>query len=260
MLVRLIEDLNPTHIAVCFDRTEPTFRNKLLPTYQSQRPETVKELASQFSKARDFVNSAGIPVYEKIGFEADDLIGTIAYKAKSKVDEVVIVTGDRDQLQLVGANVKVYMPIVGLAAAKLMGEGEVVEKMGVVPSQIVDYKALVGDASDNYFGVVGVGPKTAITLLNSYQSFPNIYAHLDKISPKVREKLEKSKSQAELSYKLAKIVCDVPIDFKLDLAKGWQINNLKVLKLFESYGFRTLTERVKKLGHKLDAEKQGILF
>jgi len=259
MLLRVIQDLKPTHIAVAFDRKEPTFRHIALKAYQAQRPPMVGELSSQFAKAKDFLESAGVPVYSKAGFEADDVIGTIAEKSK---EAVVIVTGDRDQLQLVNdkRDIKLYMPIAGLANAKLFGETETVERMGVPPSQIDDYKALVGDPSDNYGGVTGIGPKTAIKLLEEFGSFENIYKNLGKIPEKVREKLEKGKVGGELSHKLATIVRDVPLEIDFDAMGKWRVDSPEVLKLFEEFGFKTLTNRVKSVGKQIDEEKQGALF
>ncbi|MEK7113185.1 MAG: PIN domain-containing protein, partial [Patescibacteria group bacterium] len=124
MLLRVIQDLKPTEIAVCFDEKEPTFRHKEFAPYQAQRPVMDEELSGQFEKARRVIEAFGIPIYSKSGFEADDVIGTLAEKAK---EDVVIVTGDRDILQLVGGGVKVYLPIAGLSSAKLMGKEEVKE-------------------------------------------------------------------------------------------------------------------------------------
>lgn len=259
MILRVIQDLKPTHMAVAFDERAKTFRQKMLPSYQAQRPQMANELAGQFGKARDFLKAAGIPVYSKPGFEADDVIGTIADKAK---EDVVIVTGDRDQLQLINdkKNIKLYMPVVGLANAKLYGESETVERMGVPPSQIVDLKALTGDASDNYFGVSGIGPKTALSLLSKYKSVPEIYKHLSEVPEKVREKLEKGKKSADQSYLLATIVRDVPLDLDFSAMESWSIAGPEVLKLFEEFGFKTLTKRIKDVGKEIDDEKQGALF
>lgn len=257
MLLRVIQDLKPTHIAVCFDEKEPTFRHKEFPNYQAQRPTMADELSSQFAKAKIVINAFGFPTYSKSGFEADDVIGTLAKDAK---EEVVVVTGDRDLLQLVNDKVKVYLPIVGLSSAKLMGEREVSEKMGVTPSQIPDYKALVGDPSDNYLGVAGIGPKTAIHLLGQYKTLEAIYKNLKKISPSIREKLTKGKKDAYLSQKLATIVTDVPVKMDLESAEKWDIDGVKVLKVFAGFGFKTLSERVKKVGKEMDLEKQETLF
>lgn len=253
MLLRVIQDLKPTHIAICFDRPEPTFRKKVFKQYQAQRPHMADELSSQFEKAKRVVEAFGIPAYEKAGFEADDVIGTIASKVK---DEVVIVTGDKDQLQLVTDKVKVYMPIVGLANAKLMGEEEVRQKMGVAPSLVDDLKALVGDPSDNYPGVPGIGPKTAIALLEEFGTLDNIYKNLEKISQATADKLRQGRKNSEISKKLATIVRDVPIEFSLEDSAKWDVDSQKVLKLFSEFGFKTLTERVKKVGKQLDEEKQ----
>lgn len=273
MLLKVIQDLKPTHIAIAFDRKEPTFRHEEFPAYQAQRPAMEDNLSSQFEKAKDTIGSFGIPIYEKAGYEADDVIGTLALKATShtgnhgnskkstqentgKVDDVVIVTGDRDILQLVTDKVKVYMPIRGLKDTQLMGEEEVVEKMGVKPSQIDDFKALVGDPSDNYPGVAGIGPKTAVKLLNEYDNLDNIYKHLNEIPAQTKAKLEKGKKDANISKRLATIITDVPIIFDIELMAKWDIDNQNVLDLFSSFGFKTLTERVKKVGKELDEEKQ----
>ena len=259
MLLRVITDLKPTHIAVAFDEKAPTFRQKELPSYQAQRPPMANELSGQFEKAKNFLKAAGIPVYSKPGFEADDVIGTIATKSK---EDVIIVTGDRDQLQLIddAKNVKLYMPVVGLVNAKLFGETETAERMGVPPNQIADLKALTGDPSDNYFGVPGIGPKTAITLLSKYKSVKGIYDHLDEIAGNVREKLEKGKASADQSFMLATIVRDVPLDLDFEAMGKWSIDSPKVLKLFEEFGFKTLTKRIQDVGKKIEEEKQGALF
>jgi DNA polymerase-1 len=266
MLLRVITDLKPTHIAVCFDEKEKTFRHKALPSYQAQRPPMARELDLQFDKAKAFLEACNIPVYSRPGFEADDVIGTIAELAVSHkplaISEVVIITGDKDQLQLVDdkRNIKLYMPIAGLANAKLFGEAETVERMGVPPSQIDDYKALVGDQSDNYGGIAGIGPKTAISLLSKYKSKKNIYEHIEEIPEKTREKLEKGRAAGELSKKLATIVRDVPVKVDFEKMKDWKVDSPKVLKLFEEFGFKTLANRVKDVGKKIEESKQGALF
>lgn len=264
MFLKIIQDLNPESFVVAFDEKEKTFRQIELPTYQAQRPPMPEELSTQFDKARDFLKAAKIPVYSAKGYEADDVIGTIATEAAGKKnnDEVVIVTGDRDILQLVDDKKKImlYMPIAGLSNAKLFSEKETFERMGVLPKQIPDYKALVGDASDNYFGVPGVGPKTASNLLAKYKTFENIYKNLSDLPEKLRQKLEQGRDSAQQSYKLATIVEDVPIDVDFGETKSWDIDSNDAIKLFETFGFKTLTERVKKIGKELDERNQGSLF
>lgn len=281
MLLRIISELKPTHLAVCFDRKEPTFRKKVFKDYQAHRPETDKELISQFAKARETVKSFNIPFYEKKGFEADDVIGTLAKRAtesRSKkktpalqlssspalVDEVIIVTGDKDILQLVNDKVKVYLPKRGLSDAQLMGINEVIMKMGVTPKQIVDYKALVGDPSDNYKGVPGVGPKTAVGLLQRFKTVKQIYKNINSLPDSTAKKLREGKKSGDISYKLAKIVTDVNMDFDFEKMDNWSLDNKKTMELFSEFGFKTLGKRVEKLSEKLKREKihedQGSLF
>jgi DNA polymerase-1 len=263
MFLRVIQDLKPDAIAVAFDLKEPTFRHKEFKKYQSQRPPTADELSSQFEKAKDFFKAVKVPIYSMPGFEADDVIGTIATQStKSQIDETVIITGDRDILQLVDdkKNIKLYMPIAGLTNAKLFGEAETLERMGVPADRIPDYKALVGDPSDNYPGVAGIGPVTAEKLLEKYDSIDHIYAHLPDIEPKTRQKLEAKKDDAILFHRLATIVRDVPVKIDFPQMEKWKIDSPEVIKLFEDFGFKTLTDRIKKAGHEIDGQKQGSLF
>lgn len=257
MLIRLVTDLKPTHIAVCFDRPEPTFRKIEFPDYQSQRPETEDNLSSQFEKARKVLTSMNIEVFEKPGFEADDLIGTLATKATeteiafkncTKIDEVVIVTGDRDILQLVddSKKISVFMPVKGLGEGKIYFEVDVIERLGVKASQIVDYKGLVGDPSDNYPGVSGIGPKTATKLIEKYESYTNIYKNIDEIEEKTKKKLEAGKENGDISYKLAKIITDMKIDFDPKKLEKWDLAGEEVIKIFNKIGFKTLLSRAVK--------------
>jgi DNA polymerase-1 len=232
------------------------------------------DLSSQFEIAQDVIKAFGIPVYDKAGYEADDILGTIATRCHpervkraegsprdpiTSFQEIVIVTGDRDILQLVNDKVNLYMPLGGLANAKLYGVNETIERMGVPPEQIIDYKALVGDPSDNYKGVPGIGPKTAIKLLKDYGDLDTIYKNLDKLSEKTKSLLVKNKDSAYVSQRLATIVRDVDLDNNLEEMKKWQLDSKKVLDLFEEIGFKTLTRRVKEIGKKIEDEKQMTL-
>jgi len=176
MLLKVINDLQPKFIAVTFDRPKPTFRKKMYKHYQAKRPEMDKELSGQIEMVHEVVKKMGLAIYEMDGYEADDVIGTLVSKVKNLKSttqnqisdediETVIVTGDRDILQLVEEKTKVYMPVKGLSESMLYGEEQVEKKFGVKASQIIDYKALVGDQSDNYPGVPGIGPKSASSLL-----------------------------------------------------------------------------------------------
>jgi len=256
MLLGLINDLKPTHLAVCFDRPEKTFRREKYVYYQAQRPEMDEFLTSQIAKIHDVLDSFGIPVYEKAGYEADDVIGTLSKQAvtykKSKINEVVIITGDRDIFQLINKKVKVYVPVKGLKDGKLYDVDEVEHEFGFKPIQIIDYKALVGDSSDNYPGVPGIGPKTTINLISKYKTKDNIYKHLDEIVGKTKEKLEKGKDMADMSHDLATIHIDVPIKIDFLKMKKWDLGSEDAIKLFISYGFKTLTNRI--MGKSADPE------
>lgn len=277
MTLRVIEALEPTHLAVAFDRPGPTFRKKLYKKYQAQRPDMEDALVSQISKVHHVLESMKIAIYELDGFEADDVIGTIASKAvcdtkdvKRKKDvshitnhvfqinEVIIVTGDRDLLQLVNEQVKLYMPVKGLSDAKLFDEKEAEVRMGVPPRQIVDLKGLMGDPSDNYPGVAGIGPKTAISLLQQFDSIENLYTHLaDIANPAVREKLTKDKDNALLSYKLATVVTDAPVLFEVDKTElPDDFLTSEVIEEFGNLGFRTLLRRLTELNKKVNGVEE----
>jgi len=255
MLLRTIADLKPTHMAITFDRPKPTFRKKLYKEYQSQRPEMEKELIDQVELIHKVIKTIGLPIYELDGFEADDIIGTISdqvYRGEIKKEigsedekpEVVIVTGDRDILQLARDSVKVYMPVKGISEAKLYSKEDVFEKYGISPDQIADYKGLIGDASDNYSGVSGIGPKTAVSLLSKFGSVEKIYTNLDSLDGKVKEKLEKGKDAAYLSKKLATIVTDVPIEFDWKSSKIPSLDRPDIRAIFEELEFRSLIPRL----------------
>lgn len=232
MLFRIINELSPTHLAVAFDLPKPTFRHKLFKEYQAKRPKMADDLASQIEPVREVVKAFGIPLFEKEGFEADDVIGTLAKKAQ--VDEVVIVTGDRDIFQLIDQKTKVYALKKGISGGEIVDEGKAEEVLGVKPSLVVDYKALVGDPSDNYPGVAGIGPKTAKKLLATYGSLKKILA----------KQLVDKREAALLSQKLAQIKRNVKLKFNLQASK-LNYDKEKVKKVFEKYGFKSL---IKELG------------
>ncbi len=253
MLLRILADIKPTHIAVAFDTPKPTFRKSMYAGYQAHRPQLESDLTPQFQKAYDTLSAMNIPIYAVPGYEADDVLGTIARQADG---EVVIVTGDKDILQLVDDRVKVYMPIKGLKEAKLFNTQDVQEKMGVPPTQIPDLKAFMGDPSDNYPGVNGIGPKTAISLLSKYKSVEEVYENLGKVPEKTAKKLAIDAEMAMLGKKLATIVKDVPVTVDMDACNDWRIDRKELFQLFDLYGFRTLKTRVENLGREIQKEKQ----
>src|SRR5258708_37369356 len=205
MLIRIIQDLKPTHLVVAFDTPVETLRKSQYVGYQANRRRLDSDMSSQFEIMYKVLDAMNIPIYKKERYEADDVIGTITNECRSKVDEINIVTGDRDILQLVDDNkrVFVYMPIQGLKNAKLYKEADVVERLGVKPNQIIDYKGLSGDSSDNYPGVQGIGPKTAINLLEKYGNLENVYKNISKISPNIAKKLALGAESEAMSKNLA---------------------------------------------------------
>ena len=258
MLINVLENLEPEYLAFAWDHPEPNFRSKLLPDYQAQRPPVDDELISQFKKAHDVLKAMNISIFEKKGFEADDLIGTISKSVKDT--SVVVVTGDRDLLQLIDKNITLFMPGKSLSDAKIYGSKESVERIGVPPEQVVDFKALVGDPSDNYKGIPGVGPKTAIDLLTKYKTLDNIYKNLDEIKETLRNKLIEFKESAYLSQKLATIVQNVDVEFSLEDFNKWNLGSDKLLRIFDEWGVKTLKKRVIDFEKKKESAKQGSLF
>jgi len=202
MLLKIVLDLNPDHLIVCFDRAAPTFRKQLYVGYQATRPKMDEGLSNQFKIIHGVLEKINICVFELDGYEADDLIGTLSKQAadENKGNEVIILTGDRDLLQLVNKQVLILAPIVGVTKMILFDTEKVVDKYGLEPHQFIDYKALVGDNSDNYPGVAGIGPKGAANLLNKYHTFEGIYEHIGEINQGVAQKLAQDVEQAALKY------------------------------------------------------------
>ena len=195
----------------------------------------------QVDRIRQVVATLNVPVLEMEGYEADDVLGTIACQAKAQDVPVRIITGDRDLLQLVDGNTEVELPGRGSRPPVVYDETAVIDYFGVRPDQVVDWKALVGDSSDNIPGVRGVGQKTATKLLVQYETLDNIYAHIEEIKGAMRRKLEEGKENAYLSYKLARIVTDAPISLELEACLTKDFNAREALTLFQNLEFRTLT-------------------
>ena len=248
MFLKILDDLKPQYIIVCFDKKAPTFRQQLFVGYQAKRPKMADDLVPQIQKVHEVLEKAKVKIFEIDGYEADDLIGTISVQAISgKLDgglEVVIVSGDRDLLQLVNYHVKMLAPVVGLTKMILFDEKMVEEKYSIKSSQIIDYKALVGDQSDNYPGVKGIGPKTAASLLKEYGSFENMYKNINSLPPKISEKLATDAEQASLAKKLATIVTDAPITLVLENCSLTNLSMKNLKEEFEKLGFKSLLKRL----------------
>ena len=242
MTLKIVSDLAPTNLIVCFDRPAPTFRKQLYVGYQATRPKMEDELSNQFKIIGEILRKINVCVFELDGYEADDLIGTLANQAakENKENQVIILTGDRDLLQLVNKQVLILSPITGVTKMIMFDDDKVMEKYGLTPSQFIDYKALVGDSSDNYPGVNGIGPKGAANLLNKYQTLEGIYEHIGEISPNVAEKLANDAEQSALAKKLATIEINAPIHLKFDECDMNKMDRKVLLQEFETLSFNSL--------------------
>jgi DNA polymerase-1 len=214
-------------------------------------------LSSQFSIIDELLSKMNVSVFALDGYEADDLIGTIAHKVAGNGIEVIIVTGDRDLLQLVNKHTKVLMPIVGLTRTILLDEQAVEEKYGVTPQQFVDYKALIGDQSDGYPGVTGIGPKTASNLLKEYETFENLYEKIDTLPEKIGVKLATDAEQASLAKKLARIVTDAPIQFDYMKCAVADFDLVALRDAFAAHNFKSLITRLEARNPDLIKQKNG---
>lgn len=247
ILLKLIKDLEPVFLICAFDVAKPTFRHKKYPAYKATRKPMDKELALQFPRIKEIVRAFDIPIIEVEGFEADDVIGTLDNDEKARDLEKVIVTGDQDIFQLVDSDTKVYLSGRNFKDSKLFDKKDVEDKVGLKPSQIVDYKALFGDPSDNIPGVKGVGKKGAVKLIQKFKNLKNLYENIDKVDKRYRKKLEESRKQAYLSYDLAKIVKDVPLKYSLDNCKWGEFDMYKIKKKLQDFEFRSLLKRLEGL-------------
>lgn len=217
MLLKLLGDLQPAYMAVAFDKSRKTFRTELYEDYKGQRKPTPSELSEQFPLAMKVLGTMGIPTLELDNYEADDIIGTFAVHAPEDV-EVIIVTGDRDELQLVDTRTKVYYTKRGISDIQIFDEAEFAANYeGLVPKQLIELKGLMGDASDNIPGVPGVGPKTALKLIKEYGDVETVLENIDKVSGKaLKAKLADNKESALLSKKLATICTEAPVDTDIE--------------------------------------------
>ncbi|MBK7919165.1 MAG: hypothetical protein IPJ94_23450 [Chloroflexi bacterium] len=243
LLDLILADNPPEYLAVSFD-VGKTFRDDIFTEYKGTREKMPDELALQIERIREVVRTLNIPVLELEGYEADDVLGTVAQQAKPYSVPVHIITGDRDLLQLVDADTRVELPSRASQPPEIYDETAVIDKFGVRPNQIVDYKALVGDTSDNIPGVSGVGPKTAAKLLTQYDTLDNLYAHLGDIKGAMGQKLADGKDSAYLSQKLARIVTDAPIQLDIDACRTQDFEAAPVLEIFRDLEFRSLTTQL----------------
>jgi DNA polymerase-1 len=244
-LLHILQELKPDYIAVCFDAGH-SGRDEIYPDYKAHRDRMPDEMRVQMDRIRQIVQAFGIPIMEVPGLEADDLLGALARQAAEQGLETVIVTGDKDLLQLVAPGVKVFLAGRRLSDGTLYDEEAVRARYGgLSPAQLRDYKALVGDKSDNIPGVSGVGEKTATELLRRYGSLEEIYSHLDEVTPpRYREALEKNRDAAFLSRQLATIRTDLPVRLNLEECTIRNYDRARVTELFRRLEFRSLLDRL----------------
>ncbi len=242
-LLRILEQERPEYLAVAFD-TGKTFRHEIFPEYKATRAKMPDDLRPQIERIREMVDAFNIPRLEMEGYEADDVLGSIAHIAAEQGMGVKIITGDRDLLQLVNARTAVYL---AGDDATFITEQDVERKLGVRPDQVVDYKAIVGDKSDNIPGVPGVGEKTAVALLKKYETLDGIYGHLDEVEKRWKTKLEAGKDSAYKSYDLARIRTDLQLKLDLEQARSHVFDAARIEAFFEQMEFRTLIRTLDKL-------------
>jgi DNA polymerase-1 len=245
MLLGVLEDEAPDFIAVTFDKGK-TFRHDYYKEYKAHRAKAPEEMAAQMERIRQIVAAFGIPIFELEGFEADDLLGTLAAQAGKQGADTLIVTGDTDALQLVDAHTRVLTSRWRFSDTVTYDlDGVHARYQGLEPQQLVDLKALIGDKSDNIPGVPGVGEKTATSLLQKYGSLEAIYEHLDEVKPeRFREALEKGRQQALLSQHLARIVTEAPVQLDLEACRIQGYDRERVMRLFHELEFRSLVKRL----------------
>jgi DNA polymerase-1 len=243
ILLRILEQEKPKYLAVAFD-TGKTFRNETYPQYKATRAKMPEDLVPQIVRIRQVVDAFNIPRLEKEGYEADDVLGTIARQAVAKGLGVKIITGDRDLLQLVDERIVVNLSGKKLTDAEDYTSAKVKQEFGVRPDQVVDYKALIGDKSDNIPGVHGIGEKTALTILEKHPTLEEVYAHLEDYPERIRKLLEQGKQDAYLSYDLSRIRTDLPITLDLEQAKVGEFHYSELVELFKELEFRSLLSRL----------------
>ncbi|WP_143833728.1 5'-3' exonuclease [Oceanobacillus senegalensis] len=238
-----VDKFEPTHAICCWDMGSKTFRTELYDGYKSNRDAPPEELVPQFDLVKEVVSAFDMPNIGLENFEADDCIGTLA-TSYSKEHEVIILTGDQDILQLVDTNIQVAIMRKGQGNYEVFSMDNFYEKKGVFPKQIIDMKGLMGDTSDNYPGVKGIGEKTALKLLQEYESIDNVLENIDNLSKGIQTKIKNNLDMLHLSRTLAEIKCDVPVNCSLDEAI-WQLDEAKVRHKFSELEFNHFNKLLK---------------
>jgi DNA polymerase-1 len=244
-LVEVLEKENPTHIGVAFDPSEPTFRNEIYEEYKANREEMPEDIRKSIPYIKQILEGFNIPIIEVSGYEADDVIGTMAYKARDEQFETFMMTPDKDYGQLLDQGIYMYKPKRSGNTAEIIDKEAICERFKIEhPSQIIDIMALWGDKSDNIPGAPGIGEKTAMKLIGKYGTIENLYDHIDDLKGKQKENLINYKHQVELSKRLVTISLSVPIDFQQEHLKQGQPDEKVLTELFTELEFRTLTQKL----------------
>lgn len=243
-LLKAIKDEKPDYAVACFDVGRTTFRNEIYKEYKGTRKESDESLTLQIPRVKEIVEVLGIPLFAQKGVEADDLIGSLTKIAAKAGLQSVIVTGDNDALQLVNDSTSVYSLRRGVTDTLTYRRNDVKESKGVFPEQIVDFKALSGDSSDNIPGAPGIGPKTTVDLLVKYHDLDGVYRHIDELKDRTKQILADNKEQVYMSQKLAQIKCDLEIDLDLKAADVANFDFSKVVSLFHELGFKSLLAKL----------------
>jgi DNA polymerase-1 len=254
-LLKIIKDETPDYMAVIFDTKAPTFRHEMYDQYKSTRAKMPEELVEQLPRIREATEALNLPALELEGFEADDIIGTLAKEAEKRGMNIWLVSGDKDLFQLVSDHVKIYNPQKGSLPPERIDSNGVVAKFGVPPEKIIDLLALMGDSSDNVPGVPGIGPKTAVSLIEEFGTLDDILQNAEKIKAKgIRAKILENINLAELSRKLVTLNTSAPIEFSLEKLKRGEINFEKAKKLFLELEFSSLLDYLSKKAEKPELE------
>jgi len=246
ILFRVIQELKPDYLVVTFDLAGPTFRNLEYKEYKAKRAKQPQEFYDQIPLIKELVKTLEIPIYEKKGFEADDIIGTIVEKTKDKEIKKIIITSDLDVLQLVNKETEIHTLKKGINDTAVYDLLAIKKRYGLTPKQVIGFKGLKGDPSDNIPGVPGIGEKTALQLIKEFGNLENLYKKLSgsNLKQKLQSRLLEYKEQAFFSQYLATIKKDVPINFKLMECKQGNFNRGKTKKLLEALGFKSLIKRL----------------
>lgn len=256
MLFRVIEEQKPDYLTVCFDKSRVTFRTRQYEEYKSHRKKAPPELTPQFEFAKKIVEAMGIKYFEVEDYEADDVIGTLVKNFEQHDIESIVITGDKDVLQLVSPLTKVILTQKGISQIKEYNESEVWERYGLSPSVLKDLIGLMGDPSDNIPGAPGVGEKTAIKLLEEYSNLDELYQNIDRIKGKIKEKLKENKNQIFLSRELATIEIEVPIGVELEELKWKGLKYEELLNIFSELEFNSLIKKLFNSDRELFVQQQ----